>query len=93
MCLKNDILASVLFLSLVPYIVLCKSNDNPIKFAGNRMLQNIKKGIEDGGNINSEEYSSPIPTQHLKSDKVSTQNITISKGMILLILELVTIKV
>ena len=71
-CLKNDILASVLFLSLLPYIAMCKSNDNLIEFAGNRMLENNKKGIEDTGNINAEEYSSPIPIQHLKSDKVSS---------------------
>ena len=70
--LKYDTLASVVFLSILPYIVLCKSNDNLIKFAGNRMLENNKKGIEDTGNINTEEYSSPIPTQHLKPDKVSS---------------------
>ena len=70
--LKHDILASVLFLSLLPYLVFCKSNDNLIKFSGNGMLQNNKKGIEDAGNINAEEYSSPIPTQHFKSDKVSS---------------------
>lgn len=72
MCLKNNILASVLFLSLLPYIVMCKSNDNLIKFAGNSMLQNNKKGIEDAGNINAEEYSSSIPTQQLKLYKVSS---------------------
>ena len=69
-CLKCDILVSVLFLSLLPYIVLCKSNDNLIKFAGNSMLQNNKRAIEDAGNINAEEYSSSISTQLLKSDKV-----------------------
>ena len=72
MCLKNNILASVLFLSLLPYIVMCKSNDNLIKFAGNSMLQNNKKGIEDAGNINAEEYCSSIPTQQLKLYKVSS---------------------
>ena len=71
-CLKYDILASVLFLSLLPYIVLCKSSDNLIKLAGNSMLQNNEKGIGDAGNINAEEYSSPIPTKHLKLDKVSS---------------------
>ena len=71
-CLKYDILASVLFLSLLPYIVLCKSSDNLIKFAGNGMLQNNEKGIGDAGKINAEEYSSPIPTKHLKLDKVSS---------------------
>ena len=69
-CLKYDILASVLFLSLLPYIVLCKSSDNLIKFAGNSIMQNNEKGVGDAGNINAEEYSSPIPTKHLKLDKV-----------------------
>ena len=69
---KYDILASVLFLSLLPYIVLCKSNDNPIGFTGNNMLQNDKKGIEYAKNAIAEESSSPIPLQHLKSDKVKS---------------------
>ena len=77
--LKNDILASALFLSLLPYIVLCESNDN--------LLQNNRKRIEDAANINAEEYSSLIPTQHLKLDRVSSSNVTILKGTILLILE------
>ena len=63
-CLKNNILASALFLSLLPYIVLCESNDN--------LLRNNKKGIEDAGNINAEKYSSPIPKQHINLDKVSS---------------------
>ena len=67
-CFKYDNLASVLLVSLLPYIVLCKSNDNPMKYKGNNMLRKNGKGIEDANNIIAEASSSPIP---FNSDKVN----------------------
>ena len=68
-CFNYDNLASVLLVSLLPYIVLCKSNDNPIKHTGNNVLRKNVKGIEDANNIIAEVSSSPIP---FNSDKVNS---------------------
>ena len=49
-CFKYCNLASVSFVLLLPYIVLCKSNDNPRKYTGNNMLRKNGKNIEDANN-------------------------------------------